>query len=318
MTTSMSAVALLACVTWLLPGATAPALAQADVASAARAAPAEPEAPPTAERAAQDEEEDEIDSNLTEADFSIVTLPTTLQLPRFGFNFRLTHRFLANLRQGSFTDHLEDLFGLDNGAVIALELRFAPLDNLQVVVHRSSQDKTLQFSGQYDAIRQGRAWPVSISPIASIEGTNNFKGRGDTGGDDHGHDHAGGGGAHRSPALGAVVSRTLGDRLALYAVPMWVHDSARLPEGDRNTGFLGLGGRARLSRNVFVVAEVSPRIGGYAPGSPGYAFGIERRAGGHMFLLTFTNSVGTTFGQVSQGGFPDTLYMGFNLGRKFY
>ncbi len=317
MTTSMSAVALLACATCLSPGAVAPALAQADAPSAAKVAPlGSPAAPPPDERAHQDEE-DEVDSSLTEADFSVVTLPTTLQLPRFGFNFRLTHRFLANLRQGSFSDHLEDLFGLDNGAVIALELRFAPLSNLQVVVHRSSQDKTLQFSGQYDAIRQGRAWPVSISPIASIEGTNNFKGRGDTGGDG-GHDHGVGGGAHRSPALGAVVSRTFSDRLALYAVPMWVHDSARLPEGDRNTGFLGLGGRARLSRNVFVVAEVSPRIGGYAPGSPGYAFGIERRAGGHMFLLTFTNSVGTTFGQMSQGGFPDTLYMGFNLGRKFY
>ena len=244
-----------------------------------------------------------------------MALPTTLQLPRFGLNFRLTHRFLANLRQGSFSDHLENLFGLDNGAVIALEVRFAPVRNLQVVLHRSSQDKTLQFSGQYDAIRQGGSWPVSVSALASIEGTNNFKGRGDAGG---GHDHGIEGGAHRSPALGAVVSRTIGERLALYATPVWVHKSARLPEGDRDTAFIGLGGRARLSRNVFVVAEVSPRIGGYAPGSAEYAFGIERRAGGHMFLLTFTNSVATTFGQVSQGGFPDTLYMGFNLGRKFF
>jgi hypothetical protein len=118
--------------------------------------------------------------------------------------------------------------------------------------------------------------------------------------------------------VGAVISRTLGDRIALYAVPMWVRHSAVLAEGHRNTAFIGLGGRARLSRNVFVVGEVSPRVGGYAPGSPEYAFGIERRAGGHMFQLTFTNSVGTTFGQISQGGFPDTLYLGFNLGRKFF
>ena len=37
-----------------------------------------------------------------------------------------------------------------------------------------------------------------------------------------------------------------------------------------------------------------------------------------MFQLTFTNSVGTTIGQISQGGFADTLYMGFNLSRKFF
>ncbi len=49
-----------------------------------------------------------------------------------------------------------------------------------------------------------------------------------------------------------------------------------------------------------------------------YAFGIERRAGGHMFQLTFTNSVASTYGQIAQGGLPDTLYLGFNLGRKFY
>lgn len=298
-------VVLLACAGCLAAGA-APALAQG-----------ESPAPPSTPRVESGEDGDGIDPSLAEPDFSLVALPTTLPLPRYGLNFRLTHRFLANLRRGSFGDHLENLFGLDNGAVIALELRFAPVQNLQVVVHRSSQDKTLQFSGQYDVIRQGRSWPVSVSALASIEGTNNFKGRGDTGGGD-GHDHGVDEGAHRSPALGAVVSRTLGERLALYAVPMWVHDSARLPEGNRDTGFIGLGGRARLSRNVFVVAEVSPRIGGYAPGSAEYAFGIERRAGGHMFLLTFTNSVGTTFGQLSQGGFPDTLYLGFNLGRKFF
>jgi hypothetical protein len=299
-------IALLACAGCLAVGTTVPAFAQAD-----------PPAPPSAPQVeAREDDADEVDPSLAEPDFSVVALPTTLQLPRFGLNFRLTHRFLANLRQGSFTNHLENLFGLDNGAVIALEVRFAPVRNLQVVVHRSSQDKTLQFSGQYDAIRQGGAWPVSVSALASLEGTNNFKGRGDTGGG--GHDHGIEGGAHRSPALGAIVSRTIGERLALYAVPVWVHDSARLPEGDRDTGFIGFGGRARLSRNVFVVGEVSPRIGGYAPGSAEYAFGIERRAGGHMFLLTFTNSVGTTFGQLSQGGFPDTLYLGFNLGRKFF
>jgi hypothetical protein len=307
MSLSIRSLARVACAAAVAGSLALPAFAQSD------SPPPPPPSPPAAQ------EDDEAEANLAEPDFSLVALPTTHPLPRYGLNFRLTHRFLANLRSGTFTGHLENLFGLDNGAVIGLEVRFAPIRRLQINVHRSSQDKTLMFQGQYDAIRQGDRFPVSISGILSVEGTNNFRAREivDDGHADHDHD-VGGGGAHRSPAIGAVVSRMVGDRLALYAVPMWVGHSADLAGGDRNTAFLGLGGRGRLSRNVFVVAEVSPRIAGYAPGSAQYAFGIERKAGGHTFLLTFTNSVATTFGQISQGGFPDTLYLGFNLGRKFF
>ena len=34
--------------------------------------------------------------------------------------------------------------------------------------------------------------------------------------------------------------------------------------------------------------------------------------------LTFTNSFGTTYGQIARGGTANALYLGFNLGRKFY
>ncbi len=271
--------------------------------------------PPTPPPTAQSDEDDR-QLQPAQPDFAVVNLPTSLWLPRHGVNFRLTHRFVGNLRQGTFGQNLGNLFGLDNGAVIGLEFRYAPVRRLQVIVHRSSLDKTLQFSGQYQAIRQGASWPVSISGIVSIEGTNNFRARPIEDGHDHGVE---GGGAHRSPAVGAIVSRTISDRLAVYMVPVWVRHSADLPTGHRDTGFIGVGGRARLrGSKVYFVAEVSPRVGGYAPGSPEFAFGIERRAGGHMFLLTFGNSLATTFGQISQGGFPDTIYMGFNLSRKFF
>jgi hypothetical protein len=280
----------------------------------ARAQSAPPAVPPPATPAAQSDEDDR-QVQLAQPDYALVALPTTLRLPLRGASFRLTHRFLANLRQGSFGQHLGNVFGLDNGAVIGLEFRYAPVRSLQVIVHRSSLDKTLQFSAQYDALRQGASLPVSISGLLSIEGTNNFRARPIEEDHDHG---VGGGGAHRSPAIGAVVSRTFGDRLAVYAVPVWVRHSAIVLEGHRDTGFVGVGGRARLASKVYVVAEVSPRVGGFAPGSPAFSFGIERRAGGHMFLLTFGNSLATTFGQISQGGFPDTVYMGFNLSRKFF
>ncbi len=268
------------------------------------------QSPAPALPAAVQQDLDDRQLRLAEPDFALVNLPTSLRLPLQGGNFRLTHRFLANLRQGTFSQHLSNLFGLDNGAVIGLEFRYAPVRRLQLVVHRSSLKRTWQFAGQYDAVRQGPTRPVSVSGLVSIEGTNNFRARRSEDGvvaD-----------AERSPALGAIVSRTVGDRLAVYAVPVWVHRSAVVPEGHRDTGFLGLGGRVRLGPKVYGVAEVSPRLGGFAPGSAEFAFGLERRAGGHMFQLTFTNSIGTTFGQISQGGFPRTIYLGFNLGRRFF
>jgi hypothetical protein len=256
---------------------------------------------------------------LAEPDFSLVNLPTTLRLPRHEMNFRLTHRFLANLRQNSFSDNLDDLFGLDNGAIIGIEFRFAPISRVQTIVYRNNLDKTFQFSAQYDALRQGARSPVSFSPILAIEGTNNFRASDDDSDEEPDeHSHGTGTGGHRSPSVGAVISRTFGDRLAVYAMPIWVRHTLHESTGNRNTFFIGVGARARIRSKVYVVGEVSPRVNGYAPGQAEFAFGIERRAGGHMFLLTFTNSVSSTFGQVARGGFPDTIYMGFNLGRKFF
>ena len=47
-------------------------------------------------------------------------------------------------------------------------------------------------------------------------------------------------------------------------------------------------------------------------------FGIEKRVGGHAFQLNFSNSQLTTFAQTAQGGLPDSLFLGFNLTRKFF
>jgi hypothetical protein len=37
-----------------------------------------------------------------------------------------------------------------------------------------------------------------------------------------------------------------------------------------------------------------------------------------VFQLNVNNGQGTTFGQLARGGFPDSLYLGFNLARKFF
>ena len=69
---------------------------------------------------------------------------------------------------------------------------------------------------------------------------------------------------------------------------------------------------------VYLVGELSPRVSGYAPGKAAVSFAIEKRAGLHMFQLNISNSQASTLGQLARGGFADSLYLGFNLTRKFY
>ena len=126
----------------------------------------------------------------------IVALPTTASLDRFGSYFRLTHRFAYDLG-GPFEETLKRAFGLDEGAIIGFEYRFAPASNFQLGAHRSLLYKTIQIFARHDTIRQSESMPVAISLLASIEGTNNLR-------------------AQYSQAAGMVVSRNLRDRLAVY------------------------------------------------------------------------------------------------------
>jgi hypothetical protein len=240
------------------------------------------------------------DLRLAQPDFTIITLPTTLRLPQFKSAFRVTHRFGRPLGAGDFGDLLEDFFGLDSGAQIGLEYRFGIIRGAQIGIHRTS-DKTIEFFGQYSVLQQQNVG-FGLDAVATIEGTNNFK-------DSY------------TPTLGVVVSRELGEVGALYLQPRWVNNSNPMPSelvDDNDTFFIGLGARIRIRPTVYIVGEFIPRVG-YEPGVNHGTFGIEKRAGGHVFQLNFSDGFGTTMGQVARGGTAsDDWYLGFSISRKFF
>jgi hypothetical protein len=239
--------------------------------------------------------------NPAQPDFTIIALPTTLRIPRFGSSFRVTHRFTRRLGDGSFKDLASDFFGFDSGAQIGLEYRFGIMAGTQIGIHRTSE-RTIQFFAQHQLIRQGERFPVGVDVIATAEGTNNFRDR-------------------YSPGIGAVISRTIGRHGAFYLHPIWINNTNSLPTelvDDNNTVLLGVGGRLRIRPTVYLVGEAVPRFG-YEPGVNYYSFGIERRAGGHNFQLNFGNGFGTTISQLAVGGITnDDLFIGFNISRKFF
>ena len=244
------------------------------------------------------EDDPDLDVNLAQPDFMLAALPTSLRLPSRKLAFRLTHRFNQSLEDSG----LEGLFGMDSGAIIGFELRFGLFPGAQVGFYRTS-DRTIQLFGQYDVVKQGDRLPFGLAAYVSVEGTNNFR-------DEY------------SPGVGVVISREIGTRAAVYVEPFWVNNTnlQALQGGeDDSTAMLGLGVRLRMLKSTYLIAEVAPRIGGYAPGTTHASVGIERRAGGHLFQLTFANSLGTTLGNIARGGpSGNNWYFGFNLARKFY
>jgi hypothetical protein len=248
-------------------------------------------------------QDDDASLNLAEPDFTLVNLPTSLRLPVFGSAFRVTHRFVRPLKCDACADNLlEDLFGIDSGATIGLEVRFGIVPGGELVFHRARIDKTIQFLGQYGITRQNEAMPVEIAALASIEGIDNFR-------DEY------------SPAIGLILTRLFGDRGSLHVEPMFVGNSNLFDPSidDNSTMMLGVGSRVRVRPTVYLVGELTPRLAGYKPGTTLGSFGIEKRAGGHMFQLNFSNYFGTTLRQIAQGAVSgDQWYMGFNITRKFF
>jgi hypothetical protein len=278
------------------------ALAFLAVASpAAQAGPDAPQDKPAVSEPQQDTPvRDDRAVNPSQPDFTIIGLPTTLKMPRFASAFRVTHRFTRSLGSGDFGDLAREFFGFDGGAQIGLEYRFGIMSGTQLGIHRTS-DRTIQFFGQHHLITQGGS-PLGVDIVAAVEGTNNFR-------DSY------------SPSLGVVLSRELGRHGALYAQPIWINNTNKLPSGfgdDNDTFIVGLGGRLRVRPTLYVVGEMAPRFG-YTPDSMYGSFAIEKRAGGHSFQLNFSNGIGTTFGQLARGGLgSDNWYIGFNITRKFF
>lgn len=237
-----------------------------------------------------------------EPDFTVINLPTSLRLPFLKSGFRVTHRFLrpidCDVCPNSF---LGDGLGTDEGAIIGLEYRFGIIPNGQVVVYRTRLDKSIQFLGEYGLTRRKDGMPLEIAALASVEGTENFTGV-------------------YSPAVGLAVTGMVGETLAVHIDPIFVSNANLLSDvNDNNTFYVGIGGRLRIFSKVYIVAEISPRVAGFAPGKPLAAFGVEKRIGGHMFQLNFSNSFGTTLRQIAQGATSNhDWFMGFNISRKFF
>ena len=150
-----------------------------------------------------DEGVDDLTVDVVEPDFSVMTLPTTLRLPRNRFAFRLTHRFSRPLDGGPGSGNLlEDFFGFDSAALIGLELRYGVAPGAQVGIYRNN-NRNIQIFGRYNLLWQGKKPGIGLDAFVAVEGSDNFR-------------------EEYSPTLGVVFSQRIRDRAAVYVEPLWV------------------------------------------------------------------------------------------------
>ena len=257
----------------------------------------DPATPP--QQAAPEQNDPDVRVDPLQPDFALSALPTTLRMPRGKWAFKVTHRFTREIGQGDFGDLASDLFGLDGGSQVGLEVRYGLLSGTQVGVHRTS-DRTIQVFVQQNFMNERDGGPLGLDAIVTLEGWDNLSEQ------------------HQS-ALGVIASRNLGRWAAVYAEPIFVLNTNPFEGGDDHTMMLGLGTRVRIRPSTYLTAEYTPRLTGYDPNDSQISFGVEMRAGGHLFQINLSNGWGTTLGQLAAGGIDNNnWYLGFNLARKFF
>ena len=232
-------------------------------------------------------------------DFNLAALPTTLRMPRHKWAFRITHRFTRPLDQGEFGDLLSDFFGFDSSANVGLELRFGLFRGTQLGVHRTS-DRTIQLFAQHSILTERDGARFGLDALVALEGQRNMRG-----------EHQG--------AFGVITSKRIGRSLAVYAEPIVVTNANPFGSTDDTTLLLGLGGRLRVLRSMYLLGEITPRLIGVDMNVNQMSFAVELRPGGHLFQINVSNGWGTTIGQLTRGGIThDNWYLGFNISRKFF
>jgi len=121
------------------------------------------------------------------------------------------------------------------------------MKHLEAIVSRTNVSRDIQFSAKYDAFHESASYAIGLSACCR-RGQDNFK-------------------ENYSPAVGAVVSRSLGTVAEVYASPIWAHNT--FPNRrDPEHVLPGLGTRIRIVPSLFVVVEGSPRLSGYTRAMP--------------------------------------------------
>jgi hypothetical protein len=246
---------------------------------------------------------------------TLLSLPSS-QIPSQGtWEVKFTHRFNQPLSQGTFADQVHALFGLDTNADVTFGLSYALRRDLQFSVARSNTNDTLETAVKYVVLQQARAVPLTLT----LRGGADWRTEKDLG-------------DRVSLFAQAIVSRRIGERMEVFALPTYATNAGRVVVGNGSGALfehafnVPLGVAVMIRRPLAIVAEVIPPNGDLPDeldGDFGWALGLKRAIGGHWFEILLTNNQSSFVDQYVTSTFQGAplragdVRLGFNIERRF-
>ena len=241
----------------------------------------------------------------------LLTLPSSHMADAKTWEVRFSHRF----NQSVDGNGIHSLFGLDSGANVGLGLSYVPFRDVEIALMRQSTLETYEGSVKYGLMQQARALPISAALRAGGD-WRNARNLGD----------------RSSYFAQAIVSRQFGSRFDLYVVPTWITKAGRVVSGNESVALfksafnVPVGALVQIMPGLSVVGEFIPKnrdLPADLNSDIGWAVGIKRAIGGHLFEILLTNSNGMTTDQYissSYNGAPlrtRDKRLGFNIERRW-
>lgn len=246
---------------------------------------------------------------------TLLTLPTS-HIPSEGtWEVKFTHRFNQSVDQGSLSDRVHSLFGLDSNADVGIGLSYAPRRDLQFSLYRSNALDDIELSGKYVVLQQAPAIPFSLAARAGVD-LRTEQGLGDK----------------TSLSGQLILSHQFGRRVEVFALPTYVTKAGRAVSATSSQALfdhaanIPLGIALTIRPALSLVAEVIPKNRDLADGvhaDYGWAVGLKRAIGGHYFEILLTNSNATHADQYVTSTYMGTplsrgdVHLGFNIERRF-
>ena len=243
-----------------------------------------------------------------------LSLPSSHIAGHGSWEVKFTHRFNQSLDQGSFSDRVHSLWGLDSNADVGIGLSYAVRPDLQFSFYRSNALDDIELGAKYLVIQQAAAVPLSVALRAG------------------GDIRTEAGVTDRTSVFAqAVVSHQFG-RAEIFAVPTFVTNAGRAVSGQASVALfkhaanVPVGFAYVLTDALSVVGEVIPTNRDLPDGVHAdfaWALGLKRAIGGHYFEILITNSNATHADQYVTSTYMGTplnksdIHLGFNIERRF-
>jgi hypothetical protein len=245
----------------------------------------------------------------------LLSLPSNHIAPHGQWEIKFSHRFNQSLDEGSFSDQLHSLFGLDTNADVVFGASYAMRPNLQVSLMRSNVNDTIEGAAKYVVLRQTAGAPLTLAARGGMD-VRTEKDLGD----------------RTSFFAQAIVSRQFGRKAEVFALPTIATNAGRALSGDESVALFDyafnvpVGVVWMLRPGFAAVVELTPPntdLPDEMDGDLAWAVGVKRNIGGHWFEILLTNSQTTLVDQyvttTFQGSPLDAgnVHLGFNIERRF-